>query len=126
MQKTKSKLCNYQAFKHSFRKEPYLNWIKSPKKRFAISRLRISAHMLPVETGRYNNIPKEQRLCQLCNSGLIGDEFHSVIRCQFQGIVEERKKLYDKISEYTLQFEKLSHENKFIYLMSCGDKDITR
>ena len=31
-----------------------------------LTKLRISAHSLPIETGRYNNILKEQRFCKHC------------------------------------------------------------
>jgi hypothetical protein len=35
--------------------------------RQAITKLRISAHRLPVETGRYCNVPYKERICQHCN-----------------------------------------------------------
>ena len=37
------------------------------KHRQAITKLRISAHRLPVETGRYCNVPYDERICQHCN-----------------------------------------------------------
>ena len=30
---------------------------------------------LPIERGRYNNVPREQRYCELCNFNIIGDDF---------------------------------------------------
>jgi hypothetical protein len=47
-------------------------WNCNVKTRQAVLiRLRISAHRLPVETGRYSNVPYDRRICQHCdlNSG---------------------------------------------------------
>ena len=36
---------------------------------------------LPIETGKWFNIPRENRICKLCNSKDIGDEFHYLLKC---------------------------------------------
>jgi hypothetical protein len=36
---------------------------------------------IPIETGRWENFPKEKRLCKFCNDG-IGDEFHYLFTCK--------------------------------------------
>ena len=121
-----SKLSIYKSVKNNFRKEPYLLWIKSPKLRFAITRLRISAPQLPVETGRYSNIQKTHRICKLCNSGEIGDELHLVIKCKYQNIDRERNVMFNNVNKTTPQFQSLSDKNKFVYLLSCTYHDITK
>ena len=42
--------------------------------------MQLSAHSLISETGRYSNIPVEQRLCEYCKSD-IEDEFHLILKC---------------------------------------------
>ena len=48
-----------------------------------ITRFRISAHNLNIETGRYNNENRNNRLCTLCNFNDIEDEFHFILKCPF-------------------------------------------
>ncbi len=35
----------------------------------------------PVVTGRYNNIPRAERICNLYTDGDVGDEFHYIFNC---------------------------------------------
>ena len=34
-----------------------------------------------IETGRYENIPREQRVCQFCNMRKVEDEYHFLLVC---------------------------------------------
>ena len=45
------------------------------------TRLRTTNHRLAIETGRWTNIDRQDRLCTLCNSRL-GDELHFLLYCQ--------------------------------------------
>ena len=45
-------------------------------------KLRTSNHNLPVETGRWHSIPREERFCKLCDAKVVGDEFHYLFRCE--------------------------------------------
>ena len=51
------------------------------KYKVALSRFRTSSHDLRIETGRYDNIPQEQRLCNSCNMEKVEDEFHFLLVC---------------------------------------------
>ena len=62
--------------------EKYLTIIKNPNIRKIISQFRVSNHKLPIERGRYENIPRDQRICKLCDSGEVEDEFHFTFKCQ--------------------------------------------
>ena len=44
-----------------------------------ISKFRLSAHILNIEVGRYSNIPRQNRLCPVCNS--VEDEYHFILVC---------------------------------------------
>jgi hypothetical protein len=45
---------------------------------------RISNRKLQIERGRYENIPREERICKLCDSGEVENEFHFAITCQIK------------------------------------------
>ena len=51
------------------------------KHKLALTRFRTSSHSLMTETGRYENTPREQRICQFCNMGKINDEYHFLLVC---------------------------------------------
>ena len=65
---TKSKLRSYCEFKSLLVPEKYLFCIPYFHKRRALSRLRCSDHPLRIETGRWSNIPPNERFCELCNA----------------------------------------------------------
>jgi hypothetical protein len=62
--------------KHIVVKEIFLDVIGNFEHRRCLTKLRISAHHLHIETGRYQGIPPHQRLCEQCDSGEVEDEIH--------------------------------------------------
>ena len=44
-----------------------------------ITKFRLGSHKFPIETGRWRRIPRDQRLCQLCE--VLGDEYHIMFEC---------------------------------------------
>ena len=56
--------------------------------------MRTGSHRFPIETGRWQNVARENRKCLLCNSGDIGDEFHYILECTY--FSEERKECIDE------------------------------
>ena len=47
----------------------------------SLMRLRLGAHDLRVCTGRWERLPRDQRLCQRCQQGVVEDELHMVFEC---------------------------------------------
>lgn len=77
-----SKGKNYYLYKQNINLENYL--IKLTKKQYsAILKYRLGNHRLPIETGRWENIPLDERKCNLCKKQDIGDEFHYLFTCDF-------------------------------------------
>ena len=68
-----SKCVLYRAFKRSQFFEKYLTM--SPFTGRIICKFRTN-HRLPIEVGRYANLPRHTRLCDKCELGYVGDEFH--------------------------------------------------
>ena len=60
---TNRKLVLYKDFKMNFSHEYYLDVISVRKFRHALAQIRTGHHPLEIETGRYTNIPRKQRLC---------------------------------------------------------------
>jgi len=52
--------------------------------------MRTSNLHLPIETGRWANTPRQDRICTLCNEN-IGDEFHILYRCKNENIITLRE-----------------------------------
>ena len=49
--------------------------------RQAISQIRLSAHKLEIEMGRYQGVEKNDRPCQYCRSREIESEYHFIAAC---------------------------------------------
>ena len=80
-----SKLSFYHVIKKKFARESYLDIVNKFSHRYSTTKLRISAHDLEIETGRYHNIPRDQRVCSWCNirqgQQFIEDENHVLFNC---------------------------------------------
>ena len=102
---TSPKLQFYNSIKLSFSKEPYLDAIKNAHDRYHMTRLRISAHDLNIERGRYINIERSRRFCIWCKTSMglenIEDEFHLLNSCDLYA--KSRAKLAIHIAKLTLQ-----------------------
>ena len=90
-----SKLRTYGSFKDNFMYEPYLDIVCNRYERSNLTKLRISAHKLAVETGRYATpfILPNMRKCLLCDSGEVEDEFHFLLN--YTSLKNERAILFD-------------------------------
>ena len=49
--------------------------------RALIAKLRLGIFPINIELGRYRGIPQDERLCPICLSGEIEDEFHILLHC---------------------------------------------
>ena len=121
------KLRLYGTFKHEFELEKYLLQIKSKEKRQYVTRLRVSAHNLYIEKGRYSRpkIPADQRFCHSCNNQSIDDEIHFVTSCELNSKIREH--MYSKIAQFIPSFSTMDLHNKFEFLITCfnGDAEIS-
>ena len=64
--KTNRKLTFYSSFKNDTKKGTFLDMIKNPQHRIAITKLRLGNHHLHIETGRHS-IPKTPENLRLCS-----------------------------------------------------------
>ena len=89
-----SKGINYRIFKKELTLEKYFS-ILPVKYCKLFCKFRTMNHKLPIETGRWHNISRQNRICTLCNYE-IGDEFHYLINCKNTEITNGRKTLIPK------------------------------
>ena len=82
-----------------------------------LCKFRLGNSKLPTERGRYNNVPREQRHCELCNHNAIGDEFHLILECTV--LNELRLKFLPKIYQKypnAIKLSKLFNSKSIIIL----------
>lgn len=107
---TKCKI--YQIIDKELKFEEYLSmlpWcIASP-----LCKLRTSNHRFPIETGRYSNIQRENRMCVKCDTGEVGDELHYMLSCD---------KFSTERSKYLVNHNGESKENIAKKLLLTKDK----
>ena len=123
------KLKLYASFKSSFKFEPYLDILSDFRIRSVLAKLRLSAHTLQIETGRFCKIktPRNERFCQYCkalNISTVEDEIHFFLTCPLYN--DERKQLFDSIYRNFPNTASLNEQNLFIWLMSQEDNHTTR
>ena len=104
-------------------KEPYLDLVKNKLHKREFTKFRISLHRLEIEQGRYRGIPPDQRICKQCTADAVEDEVHFLISCtKFKQI---RSLFLADISEHLPRnFDEMSDDNKFIWLLSSEDTTI--
>jgi hypothetical protein len=88
--------------------------------------MRISAHKLPVESGRYTKTPYEDQVCTLCQSNEIGDEFHYLLSCSNQNISETRNIFLNELYGINSSFRLFGKNNLFLYILNIHDKSIMK
>ena len=105
------KLNFYYKIKTNYSLPAYLVLARKNPSRKTLMILRISSHKLRIETGRYVNIPRDERLCSLCNCNRIEDKIHFLLECPSFSSIRETlfSKLEPKIPFIRLQSPLLSH-----------------
>ncbi len=110
------KLRTYCIFKHEYKTESYVQSIHNRQERSILSQFRMGVLPLSIETGRFQNIPIEYRLCVLCDDNVCESESHFLFYCKFYQ--ELRSQLLLRVQvEYPL-FIYLEDEHKLTILMS--------
>ena len=119
--RSKGKLSVYSNLKNSFKLENYLLQFPIWYRR-NFTKLRISAHNLAIETGRYSKpieTPPNKRLCFHCKE--IETEIHFILNCSLYQT--ERKSLYDKLSTF-ISIDSVSSDELFYLLISGLQGDL--
>ncbi|KAJ8039258.1 hypothetical protein HOLleu_16914 [Holothuria leucospilota] len=98
---------NYRIFKSRLVLEKYLLSL-SNRDRLSLCSFRCGNTKIPAIAGRFLNIDLNDRLCELCTSGSIGDEFHYLFQCTaFKSDREHFLKRYYRVGPNTLKMAQL-------------------
>ena len=119
------KLRMYIKFKFEHSQEEYLFYIPDTRWMKVLSRLRMSSHRLEIERGRHvkpQKLPLEQRICQRCTSNSVDYEIHFLITCTY--FATQRTSLLAESKLFNSEFDSLSNDDKFIYIMSSTHRPL--
>ena len=70
-------------------------------------------------SGRYDKIPRDERLCSLCNCNKTDDETHFLLDCPSYSSIRDR--FFSKIEPKMLFLRLLSHGTLLSHLMNYTD-----
>ncbi len=90
--------------------------------RSPLCKLRVSAHQLMIEKGRYAipKIPVENRICNICDLNEVEDEFHFIMKCSAYSDI--RSLLLSQIDEAYMT-DGFSDMDYFLQIMKVSDLD---
>ena len=117
-----NKLRTYCNLKDNFRCEGYL--LKNGLDKVKVSpfiRLRISAHKLYIEEGRYKKIPFDQRICPLCNVE-VESEYHFLMSCA--SFTSLRQLFFKELNDIVPSFLQMNDTCKFKFILASKDYDL--
>ena len=108
----------YKLIKNTFAFENYLVTLPF-KLRKALVQIRTRNNRLPIETGRWQQIPRDERICFLCKAN-IGDEFHFILECKELNDVRKQylKPYYCKRPTILKFFQLFNTENRKALFLS--------
>ena len=109
---TPSRMQFYNEIKTQFAFENYLD-IPNFSLRKIITKFRCSDHILEIEKGRHNKIPREERVCKVCDCEEIETEEHFLIKCKF----------YEKIK---WKYQMSQYENSLHFLCETSPEYLGR
>ena len=90
------------------------------RQRHVLTKYRLSDHNLAIETGRHrkNWLPREQRICGHCETGMVETEEHFLLHCgKYKQI---RESLFPKLHNAVPSFPSLNNRDKMAILLGEG------
>ena len=88
---------------------------------FALCKLKCANHKMPIVTGRYANIPAEDRICNLCELHEKGDELHYLLKCpMFNDSRIKYIKPYYHVNPSAESLRKLFNESSYKDLLNLS------
>ncbi len=113
-----NKLRTYRKFKNAITTEPYLKNVLNKRHRSALAKFRCGVASIRIETGRYEHLQVEERLCPVCCNEIENEE-HVLTRCSaYMGL---RNDLYTIAFNLNPDFNTMSDSDKLCYILSNTD-----
>ena len=119
--KERSKLRTYITLKHKLERETYLE-LRDRYGAPELTKIRGGSNRLRIESGRYQKIPRELRLCEVCTTGQVEDESHFMLECPLYD--DFRKALWGRFeSMLKINRNEISKEEQLNILIGDGCKE---
>ena len=121
-----NKLRFYKQLKGSFKVEPYIENICNRSQRSWLSRYRVSAHNLRIETGRYTCpvTPPQKRVCLFCDNNEIDTEEHFVLKCQTFSL--KRNCFFGRMSALIPGFTDMCARDKLLTILCPAKTEVAK
>ena len=113
-----NKLRTYCLFKNNYHVEPYCQMFLPFKHRSTLSKFRCGVAPLRLETGRFEGLDVNQRICPICHNS-VEDEKHVLLYCPFY--LEFTTVLTNKAREVNAYFRNLNENEQLAILFSSTD-----
>ena len=82
------------------------------QQRSHIAKFRLGVLALNVEVGPYTKIPRENRLCVMCNMGHVENEIHVLFDCPMYQVM--RESLFEKAIRHLASFNEVDIYEKIL------------
>ena len=104
-EESSGKLLFYSKIYKKFEQQEYLKFHIQKELRKQLTKLRISAHPLAIETGRYSKpkTPHNERCCKFCKDQ-VEDESHFLLKCPKYNILRQKYGIDNESNEDSLSF----------------------
>ncbi|XP_073411685.1 uncharacterized protein [Dendrobates tinctorius] len=118
------KLTMYQSLQRDYRLAPYLEKLPDPRDHKILSRYRLSAHSLAVESGRHRHSykPRKERLCQHCDQEALEDETHFLLHCSKYSAVRDTH--FRRLSHLFPEFITMKEKEKTYILLGEEERAV--
>lgn len=110
----KPKLRFYALFKSNLYPETYVKLNLTAQERSILAQLRLGILPIKIETGRFNNLTAENRICEMCSLNVVEDECHFLFNCERYD--DMRNHWIDSIRTQCHDFDYMEIENQLSYL----------
>ena len=108
----------YQQIKQDLRPAGYLTANMPQNRRSLVGRLLNGTLLLAIELGRFENIPRQERMCKVCNIE-VESESHFLFRCiSLMNVCIKHYHDYPEILNLNSTHEKISFLNSHPYKFS--------
>ena len=111
-----NKLRTYKRFKDTYEVEAYVKTVMPRcQHRSTLANFRCGVAPIMVETGQYERLPLDERLCPICNAE---DEMYVLTVCPMY--TDFRDELYTKARERSQEFNSFSCIENMCFVLSDG------
>ena len=112
----RNKLRTYKLFKTTYAEENYVKIIMQRNHRSAFAKFRMGVAPLRIETGRYERLEEEQRVCFNCGDTIESEE-HVLLECPLYQQI--REPWFVKLRQHIPDFYVKTKQEKLICIFSC-------